>query len=395
MKNFFLKNLLVLIVVLFNIGTGIVAYSSEVTNLEKHILPTHLLNSDCQKLSDSLQKLLDKAVKDGLVGTTLTIYTPKCGLIQLASGLSDLSSQRKMTVEDNFRLASCSKPYIGVLIMQLVEEGKISLDDPISKYIDKQHILKIRNANKATVRQLMNHTSGIADYFFGDFTELAAQNPGKLYTLEEAVKFAYNKPAAFSRPGQGYFYSNTNPILLAMIVEKVLQMPFTKALETRIYKPLNLSRTYNDYTDQVIEPLAKGYFFNSLAERLDYTNVNQGYGLADGAVVSNGKDMATFIRALFVSETILTSETFMKMLKVDNAAKKAQDGLNLFVYSNYKDGQYGKMIGHDGEYGGYKSEMFYFPDKDTTVVLLGNSSGKGINKRWKELYDEITTILFQ
>lgn len=386
MKKTYLKNFITLITIL--------TFSLLPINVQA--LPLQLINNNsCQKLEKSLQMLLDKAVEDGLPGVTLTIYKPNCGFIQLASGLSDLKSQKKMTVQDNFRLASCSKPYIGVLIMQLVEEGKISLDDPISKYIDRKHILKIRNASRATIRQLMNHTSGIADYFFGEFTEEANKNPGKLYKLEEAVKFAYNKPAAFSRPGQGYFYSNTNPILLAMILEKVLKIPFTKALETRIYRPLNLSRTYNDYTDSVIEPLARGYFFNNSGEKLDYTDVNQGYGLADGAVVSNGRDMATFLRSLFVTETILKSETFMEMLRVDKAAKSAQDGLNLFVYSDYNNGSYGKMIGHDGEYGGYKSEMFYFPDKDTTVVLLGNGSGNGINKKWKELYDNIILTIFR
>jgi D-alanyl-D-alanine carboxypeptidase len=352
-------------------------------------------NDECKTLERSLKFLIDKAVRNAMPGVSLAVFKPDCGLIQLVSGLSDLKSRKKMTARDHFRLASCSKPYIGVLVMQLVEEGRVSLDDPIAKYIPDEYVLNIRNADKATIRHLMNHTSGMYDYFDDNFTKTAAVHPGKLYSMKEALKFAYGKPPALSPSGTGYHYSNTNTILLGVIIEKVLQISFTQALRGRIFDPLKLEDTYSDYVDPVIEPLARGYFFNREGRKIDYTDINQGYGLPDGVVVSNAKDMATFIRSLLREERLLKPKTIAEMLVVDEAVGRYEEGLNLFVYSNYRNGNYGKLIGHDGEYAGYKSEMFYFPDRDITIVLLTNSSGSGINKRWKRLFDDIATTVLK
>ncbi|MBL8149856.1 MAG: beta-lactamase family protein [Blastocatellia bacterium] len=346
--------------------------------------------SSCQRLEASLQTLIDRATQTGFPGISLAFYKPSCGMVKLTSGLSNLKSRKKMTPSDKFRLASCSKAYIGVVIMQLVEEGKLSLDDPISKYIPQEYTLNIKNANKATVRQLMNHTSGMYDYFDSDFTAVASANRGKLYRIDEALRFAYGKEPEFSTPGKGYHYSNTNTVLLGAIIEKVSGSSYSQALRKRIFEPLNLKETYNDYIDPVIEPLARGYFLDRAGKRVDYTEINQGYGLPDGVVVSSAQDMVTFLRALLRQEKLLKSETVGQMLVVDEAAKRFQDGLNLFVYSDYRNGSYGKMVGHDGEYGGYKSEMFYFPDKDVAVVLLTNISGSRLHSRWKRLYDEVT-----
>jgi D-alanyl-D-alanine carboxypeptidase len=350
------------------------------------------INRECHALERALQVLIDNGVKDGLPGVSLAVFKPGCGLIQRVSGMSDLKSRRKMTERDHFRLASCSKPYIGVLIMQLAEEGRVSLDDPISIFLPDEYLINIKNADKATIRHLMNHTSGMYDYFDSNFTTIAAANPGKLYTMKEALKFAYGKKPAFTPPGTGYHYSNTNTILLGLIIEKVLQIPFTRALRNRIFEPLKLEDTYNDYVDPVVEPLATGYFFNRRGQRIDYTNINQGYGLPDGVVVSSAKDIALFIRALLQGGRLLRPETVAEMLVVDKAVGRYEEGLNLFVFSNYRGGAYGKLIGHDGEYAGYKSEMFYFPDRDVTIVLLTNASGRGINNRWEKLFDDIAFI---
>lgn len=383
-----IRSLIILIFIGLLFGNGI----SHSSIIDKRLDNAHINNS-CDDIKRSLQKLIDDAVKDGLPGISLAIYKPACDAINLVSGLSDLSTNKLMTPQDHFRLASISKVYVGVVIMQMVQEGKISLDDPISKYLPKKYLINIKNSNRATVRQLMNHTSGISDYFGDRFRKDAIAHPGKLYSIDEALKFAYGKPAAFTPPGSDYFYSNTNPMLLGIIIEKLLQKPIDQVLRERIFTPLQLKQTYSDYLEPVIEPLSHGYHYDLRGGRTDYTEINQGYGLPDGVVVSNAQDMATFIRSLIHDEVLLKRETLKQMLTVDKAAKESQEALNIFVYQNYKDGIYGKRIGHDGEYAGYKSEMFYFPDKDVAIVLMTNSSGRSIHFRFVRLFDDIAATV--
>lgn len=354
--------------------------------------PHKASNSNCAELKNSLQQIIDQAVKDGLPGVSLAVRKKGCELIEVSSGLADLSKGSPMTAQANVRLASGSKPFVGVLIMQLVEAGQLSLNDPIAKYLPAEIVNNLRNGNKATLRQLMNHTSGLADYFDNRFTTLAAKEPGKLYVSKEAVKFAFGKPPAFSPPGTGYFYSNTNTVLLGMIIEKVLDAPLSKTLRDRIFTPLKMENSFCE-TDQSIKNLTRGYFFTGAGERIDYTDINQGYGLPDGIVISNARDMSMFIRSLLTEEVLLKQKTVNEMLVIDPAAKRAQEGLNLFIFSRYQDRGYGKMIGHVGEYGGYKSEMYYFPQQDAAFVMLTNSSGRGINQRWSELFEEVVTAI--
>lgn len=351
-------------------------------------------NTDCQQQQIELQKLLNKAVKQGLPGVVLGLYQPQCGSTQLASGRTNLANGTAMSVQDHFRIASCSKVFLGVVVMQLVSEGRISLSDPIAKYIPAQDASKIKNANRATIRQLMNHTSGIYDYFDDQFIKDAANYPNKRYTLLETLKYAYGKPAAFSPPGSDYSYSNTDTILLALMVEKVTQAPFTQALRQRIFNPLHLTNTYNDYADRVIAPLAHGYVIDKGEEPIDYTNINQGYGLPDGGIVSTADNMVIFIRSLLHDNKLLRSDALKTMLTIDDAASDAQEGLNIFSYEDYLDGKYGKLIGHDGEIYGYKSYMYYFPDYDVSIVLLTNSSGDITDKYWDKLFDNVTRTVF-
>jgi D-alanyl-D-alanine carboxypeptidase len=340
-----------------------------------------------------VSNLINNAVKQTFPGLCAAFFRPDCGLFETAAGRANIATGRKMTPKDHFRLASCSKPFIGVVIMQLAQEGKLSLDDPISGYLPAKIVTNIANADKATIRQLMNHTSGCYDYFNRDFSREAESHPGKKYSAIEALEFAFNKPAAFTPPGSSYYYSNTNTILLGMIIESVLQISFTRALQERIFQPLALNETYNDYNDEALPPLARGYFYQSDGRRKDYTEINQGYGLADGVIVTTGGDIVKFLRGLLREKRLLKPEYLAEMLKVEDAAKKAQEGLNIFVYSDFNNGEFGKMIGHDGEYAGYKTEMFYFPDRDVIVVLLTNCSGKGVDGKWHALFQEITAAI--
>lgn len=388
MRNYCSIGIMAIILLMFTLAPFNSSAQTKPPNSSQQNRTTNAAN-----LTKRLQSLIDNGVKNGLPGVSLAVFKPDCGLITLTSGFSDIKAGRKMSPQDHFRLASCSKPYIGVLIMQLVEEDKLSLDDPIKKYLPTEVVAHIQNVDQTTVRQLMNHTSGIYDYFNDQFSEVAAAHPGKLYSLAEALPFAYDKPARFSPPGSGYYYSNTNTILLAVIIEHILKIPFTQALHQRIFSPLKLTNTYNDYADPIIEPLARGYFFERPDKKTDYTEVNQGYGLADGVIVANAQDILIFMRALLHENSLLKPQTLTEMLKVDQAAQAAQEGLNLFVFTNYYKGVAGPVIGHDGEYGGYKTEMFYFADQDIVVVLLTNCSGVGINAKWNRLFDDIALTI--
>jgi D-alanyl-D-alanine carboxypeptidase len=378
---------------LFLITTVIFIWLNSVNCLSKKTYITYAQSSEnnkCQSLNESLQKQLNKSVSNGLPGVSLEVFSPTCGVIQLTSGQLALKPKISMTSDTHFRIASCSKPFLAVVVMQLFEEGKLSLDDKIAKYISPEDVQNIKNADQTTIRQLLNHTSGIYDYFDYTFNEDAITHPNKLYTPEEALKFAYGKKADFTPPGSNSSYSNTNFILLAVIVEKITNAPFQKALRSRIFEPLGLSNTYNDYADPVITPLAHGYILGRKKRLIDYTNINQGYGLPDGGIVSNTQDMMTFIRALLHEGKLLKPNTLREMLTIDPIADGG--GLGIFIYPDYISGA-GPLIGHSGEISGYLAEMYYFPEKDIGIVMLGNRTGTVIDKMWEELFFNVADLV--
>src|SRR5262245_34444947 len=196
-------------------------------------------------LKKELQMKLDEWHKAGkFPGATLGVVLPDGESFGLAVGYSDRDAKTPMKADDRMLAGSTGKTFAAATALQLVKEGKIRLDDKIEKYFGKeQWFTRLPNAKDITVRMLMNHTSGLVRYEFKEqFTKDLSANPEKVWRPAELVSYLLDEKAPFEA-GKGWEYSDTNYIVLGMIIEKVTGRKFYDEANRRVLKPLKLTDT--------------------------------------------------------------------------------------------------------------------------------------------------------
>lgn len=326
--------------------------------------------------SSQLQALLEEVVKQKRVpGAVLYVATPK-GKWLKASGVSDLARKTPLKPTDGFSIASMSKTFVSVVVLKLVEQGKLDLDEPIANLLPEDISSHITNSKKITVRQLLNHTSGIAEYDEShEFKQATAhRSRSQPWTASEAIKYVYDAPPNAS-PGERFKYTDTNYILLELIVENITGGTLAQATRDLILQPLGLKHTFTELREPPIGNVATGYSNRNKDGKLaSYAEVNDGNGLGDGALVSNAEDLAKFAKVLFAKQTLLSPEMTQAMLTFKNDNVSYGYGLGVERFPT----PYGNSYGHTGTAYGFVTLMAYLPSKDTTIVVLLNNQDSDI-----------------
>ena len=202
-----------------------------------------------QKLQSRLNKLRSKYA---IPGVSVTIILNDAATWTGTSGLANVRKKTLVKEDTAFALASVSKTYTAALILALADEGKLDLDARVSKLLPK-----IRFTGRATVRQLLNHTSGLPDFFLnGKIDRALFGDRSREWTTRDAFRYV-GKPIFTA--GKGWYYSNTNYALLGMIAEAVDGRPLAEQLRTRFLRPLGLEHTYQQVTEKPRGPVARGY----------------------------------------------------------------------------------------------------------------------------------------
>jgi D-alanyl-D-alanine carboxypeptidase len=321
------------------------------------------------------QAVIDKYVKLGLPGISVLIRDAS-GTWMGTGGFADIDKQIPMQVCHVSKTASLTKIFMAALVMKLVEEGTLKLDDKISTWLPEDVLDKIENANNSTLRQLLNHTTGIYDVITDQDFYLAVLNqPDRKWKQEELLEFVYGKPAAF-QSGTTSGYSNTNTLLVSMIIDKATGRNHGELLREKIIGPLGLTGTYYYWQDDLpVNRIAQGYFDlynNGQIENL--SNYNTGSGCGYTGLYSTVYDLRTFIEALFRSKTLLKQSSIDEMTKfASNIDSRKYLGLGIFkdfIDADFKDDEF--AYGHRGRDLAYSADMFYFPNQDVTVTLLVN-----------------------
>jgi D-alanyl-D-alanine carboxypeptidase len=328
----------------------------------------------------ALEQQLAQLHQTGIPGVTLYWRGPTLSFTK-SLGQADKSAGVPMRPDTLFRTASVAKSYVGALAAVLALEGKVDLDNAdghhaLADYLPETRE-KIQYADRITLRQLLNHTSGVPDYF-GEalgpaWMSLALDryHHGQQVSEDDALALVYGQPAGFE-PGTSGAYSNTGYVLAARIMSQVLGHHYAEELRTRFYEPLGLVNTYVEKKDTLdMNRLAHGYRDASpLGETFeDWFAVDQGYGFANGGVVSQAEEVGTFFRALVGEEDALPH--------VDMAAFRplylpsTPDGYGLGILA------VGGCAGHQGTFTGYLSSAFHCPARGVTTVIFGNSSEPG------------------
>ena len=306
-------------------------------------------------------------------GTIIGIWSPEQGNWMHAEGKREIATGADATIFDKFRIASITKTFTITILLQLADEGLLSLDDTLDKFFpDKPALAPV------TVRQICNMTSGIYNYTeIAFYNEESENNLLKKWEPEELVDIALKEGFYFS-PGTGFHYSNTNTILAGMIIEKITGNKIEDEFKSRLFEPLNMNSSFFA-TDRNINGNHLHGYVNIDGEYIDVTTIfDPSIAWTAGSVVSTLSDLHTWCVAL--SEGYLLSENMQK------------ERLTWGGYSDYEQYKYclgicylGNYLGHDGNYIGYNAIMYYLPSKKAVFIIAVNGEGDGASTMFKDI----------
>jgi D-alanyl-D-alanine carboxypeptidase len=323
------------------------------------------------------QALLDDMTHQGVVGVQMAVHDPARGLWLGASGKADLHNEVAMKPCNLTRVGSTVKTFTATVLFLLQEEGKLDLDDKLADHLHSEHLAKIPNAEIATLRQCLQHSSGIYNYIWNLRFQTASLNDLiRPWDADDLLQFAHNQGPNFA-PGEDVSYSNTNYILLGLMIEEMEGKPLHQVFEERIFAPVGMSSTLFAGKNPVPSNIARGYvdIYSNLNVMESTYYSGWDYYTADGGLISNAHDMCLFFRSLHQGE-ILGAASLAEMLtwqtakETDPAFFPIQYGLGIFRIETPK----GVAYMHSGDAIGYYANMLYFPADSTTIVYAVNSN---------------------
>lgn len=337
--------------------------------------------SSASSAKESLQQLVNAVQKTGTVGVLARSTGPR-GVQYATAGVADVETGRKARPGDKFRIASATKTYVSTVVLQLVGEGRLSLDDTVGEWLPGVVSGNGNDGSGITVRQLLNHTSGLFNYTadFPALSGIAAYEAGRhtTWTDEELVAIAMRHAPTFE-PGTDWSYSNTNYTLAGMIIKKVTGHTWQQEVTKRIVRPLALHNTSTPTTSSRIPGShMKGYSaFGESAPAIDVTAFNPSAAGAAGAMISTTGDMTTFYQALMRGRLLKPAQlkemkTTVAAAELDAAWPGARYGLGLMEIPLTCGGSY---YSHAGDIPGYATRTGATPDGRRVVILEATGDG--------------------
>ena len=351
-------------------------------------------------LKIELQMKLDEWHKAGkFPGATLGVVLADGESFGLAVGYSDRDAKSPMKPDDRMLAGSVGKTFAAATALQLVKEGKINLDDKIEKYLGQESWFdRLPNAHAITVRQLMNHTSGLVRYEFKEeFTKYLTEHPMKVWTPEERLAYLFDAKAAFEA-GKGWDYSDTNYIVLGMIIEKVTGRKFYDEANRRVIKPLKL-KDMIPQEGPIIKGVVQGYAGagnpfggkDAMIENGKFV-INPQLEWTGGGYASTSHELARWAKMIYEGKAFDVSllPQVLDGVAAPMLGKETKYGLCVII----RNTQAGISYGHSGFFPGYMTDMMYFPDKKFAVAVQVNSSvPKDIGKSLGRVLVEMATVI--
>lgn len=327
--------------------------------------------------ADQYQKIINKFMEAGAVGVSIAVISPE-GIWTGTEGLADREKNIVMSTDKRLRIGSMTKMFASTTILKLQEEGLLNIKDKINKYLPKNITDRIANANDVTIEQCLNHRSGIRNYL-QDISAGIFDGSISNYSAAQTLTLIYDKPA--DDPIGGGYYSNSNYLLLSLIISKVTGKSSYDVVNQKIIHPLGLHDTFASTT--LPDKLTRSYYTEDPAGNNlnDVTKIdNNGIGgqdALDGGMISTASDITRFVEALITGK--LLSPASMQQLEtfVDNDPNRLepdlqynkQYGLGLMKL----EADQGVALGHDGHVFGFEGRSYHFPKQRTTICILLNT----------------------
>ncbi|MDP8904332.1 MAG: serine hydrolase [Chloroflexota bacterium] len=338
--------------------------------------------SDAQ-LAPVLQALLDEwRVQSATPGAVVGVRLADGRAAVVASGVTDEDEGTPVAAEDSFRIGSITKTFVAVVVLQLAAAGEVDLDERLVAYLpDAPHAMQV------TVRDLLAHTSGIADFAAERvYRQAVLLAPAHRWEPEEVVELVADRPLAFA-PGERWAYSNTNYLLLGLLGEEVTGRPLATLIREGISLPLGLADTYLEEMEDAPPVETTGHHdlngdgvTDSLAG-IPYTALVTS-GAAAGGLSSTALDVLDFAGGLFGDE-LLGTDWLEEMLTPP--AVYPSYGLGIASFSTPE----GDAWGHAGELPGYSTLFAHSSEARVTVVALANRSGAGVDELVRRVVGEL------
>lgn len=372
-------------------------------SISRQDLPIHAcsapeqMNANYSKALD-LQQAMQSLVKAGVPGFSMAVYSEE-GWWTASAGFAKLEDQTPMQSCHLQYLQSIAKTYMAVGILKLYEQGKIDLDAPMTRYLPEKYSRYIMDAEKVSVRMLLNHTSGIPEYNSAPaYVSRLLQHPDYAFTPEEYLQYIEGNPLSFE-PGSRYSYRNTNYVLLALMAD-ALTGDHAQFIAETIFTPLGLTQTFyrnnpgylnypnliNAYWDRYSDGILEN------ASQLQRNNVAALIG--DDGIVATPVDAIKFLKGLmevklFAPKTLETMKTWAKDREGNFAYGLGLDHATFRGQTAY---------GHSGGGIGAGCQLYYFPQKNLYLFMginLGTVTESPIHKAAEKTLDEIYGILLE
>ncbi|MFF2364002.1 serine hydrolase domain-containing protein [Streptomyces sp. NPDC058122] len=341
-----------------------------------------------RKLSPAVTAQLDHAIKDVLKttktpGVTVGLWAPGKGSYVRAFGTADKATNAPMSPRFNMRVGSVTKTFTVTALLRLVDQKKVGLDDPVSKYVRG-----VPEGDRITLRHLAQMRSGLFNFTKDpDFGKAFVADPNRTFTPSELLAYSFKHPVAFT-PGSAFQYSNTNSHLLAMVVEKVTGQSFDRYVEHDVVRPAGLKDTFMAHGTEFPAPRAHGYTDQTAdGSTVDATEWNSSVTGASGAMISDLDDLRSWASTLTEGK-LLSPATQAERMKMKPAGP---EGLSygLGVFDNHG------WIGHNGSLPGYQTVMVRLPSAKATLVVHTTSDiafhGEGLDTKFTKAVTSIVT----
>jgi D-alanyl-D-alanine carboxypeptidase len=283
------------------------------------------------------------------------------------SGLAVLEGRVPLGAHDRFRIGSITKTFVAVVVLQLIDEHRLGLKDTVERWLPGL----VPSGRRITVRQLLAHTSGLADYADDpDFVRRTVAQPRRQWTPRELVGLALAR-GPVARPGERFAYASTNYVLLGMMVERATGTSLERQLRGRIFVPLELEDTSFEPDAWEGRHYAHGYapsehdgIVGSLATARDRSTVGASWAWAAGAIVSTASDLSLFLGAVLQGRLLPP-----RLLELMRPVRGSRYGLGLAAFHT----PCGTAIGHTGAVLGTVSAAWSNGDGRRRVVAMSNS----------------------
>jgi D-alanyl-D-alanine carboxypeptidase len=336
------------------------------------VLPVTCAVAQVVELSDEEVVTRTKAVIDwamerrGAVGLSVAVARDGTILVEEGAGIADLEFSVPVNSETSFRIGSVTKQYTAASIMKLAERGELSIDDDIGDYVPD-----FESGDRAiTIRNLLNHTSGIPNYtaqpeFFGRGSPVNLTD-GELLEFIDGVPFDFE-------PNEGWNYSNTGYYLLGMIIEAADGRPYDRFVQEEFFDPLGLTRTRYGHEHEIIPNRAQGYNFNQATGQITNDDlISMNTPGAAGALIASAGDLVRWQIALR-SGLAVQPESYQQMISstVATGQGAGEYGFGLMI----AEANGVRSIAHGGGIPGFNSVLTTLPDLDMHVAVISNSNG--------------------